>query len=218
MPWLASNHRASLFKGQTNALTCRVCIAPLMDLCEGSTMDCPSGQVCALSVTEVSMVGAYIKNSEFAMSCAPKSMCNTPASASTPNSKIKFNTSCCDRDLCTPSLPGLPEDTFGGNGLTCPTCTSLKSDWCYSTQNMQCTGNERMCLLESTHVYAPIERMVAVRGCATKSMCDLGTQTLTYGLLNETLRFQCTSGTTSLHCHHLLLLITSFSLIKVICL
>ncbi|CAJ0955733.1 unnamed protein product [Ranitomeya imitator] len=93
----------------------------------------------------------------------------------------------------------LPDDNFQPNGLSCQTCLSVYSKWCYSKQTIDCTGEEDACLLQTSEYYAPIRRSIAIRGCATKSICSLGTQWIKFGTLKIKFKYSCVfSSTTSL--------------------
>ncbi|CAI9611972.1 unnamed protein product [Staurois parvus] len=184
-----------------HALTCKVCMVSYSTYCNGDTsMVCPKGQVCVSAYTLTTMGHSKVSE-EFSRGCAPKDQCNTPGSISIPGGKIKRNTSCCFTDNCYPPTPTLPEDNFEPNGVTCATCASSYSDWCYNDKTMRCTGDENMCILESSHQYEPIDQMLALRGCATRSICDIGTQEISYGHINMTMKIKCSSASSPLYSH-----------------
>ncbi|KAM4016349.1 phospholipase A2 inhibitor and Ly6/PLAUR domain-containing protein-like [Anomaloglossus baeobatrachus] len=177
-------------------LSCKVCTSSSAEYCKGSSVVvCPEGHVCASSYTMTNTHGAI-----FDMSCAPKHHCDSPGSMSASNGRIQRSTTCCYTDNCTPPHPMLPDDNFQPNGLSCPTCLSVYSKWCYSKQTIACTGEEDACLLQTSEYYAPIRRSLAIRGCATKSICSLGTQWIRFGTLKMKFKYSCVfSGVTCLH-------------------
>ncbi|XP_063798370.1 phospholipase A2 inhibitor NAI-like [Pseudophryne corroboree] len=136
------------------ALSCNMCINMNDPYCQGSSMDCPADNVCASSYT-VTYIYESAVSKVFSRACAPKSQCNISGSASVPNGKIKIRINCCETDNCIPPTPTLPEDNVQRNGLTCETCGSDSSNYCDSDETMQCTGNERRCLLQTTEQSDP---------------------------------------------------------------
>ncbi|XP_069802578.1 phospholipase A2 inhibitor gamma subunit B-like isoform X1 [Dendropsophus ebraccatus] len=169
-----------------DALTCKVCTSSHVTSCNASSMVCPEDQACASSYTLTNTHGAV-----FTMSCAPRHHCDSPGSITASNGRIRRSTTCCYTDNCTPPPPVLPEKSFQPNGLSCGTCLSAHSKWCYSKHTIDCTGDEDACLLQTSEYYAPIRRSVAVRGCATKSICSLGTQWIQFGILKMKFKYSC---------------------------
>lgn len=160
-------------------------------------MTCASGQVCASQYTETIAGGQMIPSS--AKSCQPASKCGMKGSISIQGGDIRTVTACCDTDGCTPALPPLPTKSYDDNGLVCRSCVSADSTWCYTSDTLPCTGDENMCLLQTTQLTGPVSTSVAVRGCATKSICDLGSQSQSVGDLSIKVQFICTSDGTSVH-------------------
>ncbi|XP_040182760.1 phospholipase A2 inhibitor and Ly6/PLAUR domain-containing protein-like [Rana temporaria] len=181
-----------------HALSCKVCMASFSTWCDGASVVCPAGQVCVSAYTLTTVDGSKVSE-EFSRACGPTSQCNTPGSVAIPRGKIKRNTSCCFTENCFPPTPSLPEDNSELNGVTCSTCISPDSDWCHTEETMRCTGNENMCVLESSHQYEPLEQLTAIRGCATQSICDIGTQEVAYGFLNMTMKIKCSSASSPLY-------------------
>ncbi|XP_075696511.1 phospholipase A2 inhibitor gamma subunit B-like [Rhinoderma darwinii] len=177
-----------------DTLSCKVCTTSNAEFCNVSSSLCPEDHVCASSYTVTNTHGTI-----FTMSCAPKHHCDSPGSISAANGRIRRSTTCCYTDNCTPPPPILPDENFQPNGLTCQTCLSVYSKWCYSKHTMDCTGDEDVCLLQTSEYYAPIRRSVAVRGCATKNICFLGTQWIKFGTLKMKFKYSCVfSGTAGL--------------------
>ncbi|KAM9299497.1 phospholipase A2 inhibitor gamma subunit B-like [Gastrophryne carolinensis] len=153
-------------------------------------------------------------DANFVMACSPREQCDTQGSVSIPHGKIKRSTTCCYSDNCTPETPQLSEDDPNDNGLICATCVSANSDSCYPENTMRCTGKENMCLLQTTYTYAPVQSTIALRGCATKSLCDLGTQKVSFGQVNMTMKFKCSSSGSTLRCPLFLVSIITLTVIK----
>ncbi|KAM3921630.1 uncharacterized protein RB166_011046 [Leptodactylus fuscus] len=169
-----------------DALSCKVCTSSNAKSCIASSVVCPEHHVCASSYTLTNT-----HETIFSMLCAPKHHCDSPGSISASNGRIRRSTTCCYTDNCTPPTPILPDDNFRPNGLTCQTCLSLYSKWCYSKHTIDCIGEEDACLLQTSEYYAPIRRSVAIRGCATRSICSLGTQWIQFGTLKMKFKYSC---------------------------
>ncbi|KAG8433725.1 hypothetical protein GDO86_012180 [Hymenochirus boettgeri] len=143
--------------------------------------------------------GGSILTQTYITSCAPRSQCSGSGSVGIPNGRIKRGVSCCYTDNCTPPRPTLPGDSSQLNGIVCRTCTSADSLWCYTSDTIQCTGNEDKCLLQTTQISGTLNSKVAIRGCATKSICDLGSSSVDVPNLKMDLTFKCTSGGFGVH-------------------
>ncbi|XP_072011133.1 phospholipase A2 inhibitor gamma subunit B-like [Engystomops pustulosus] len=169
-----------------DALSCKVCTSANTNSCNASSVVCPEDYACASSYTLTNTHGGI-----FSRSCAPRHHCDTPGSISASNGRLRRSTTCCYTDHCTPPPPTLPDADFQPNGLSCQTCLSLYSRWCSSKLTIDCTGEEDACLLQTSDYYAPVRRSVAVRGCATKSICSLGTQWIQFGDLKMRFKYSC---------------------------
>ncbi|XP_066462635.1 phospholipase A2 inhibitor 25 kDa subunit-like [Eleutherodactylus coqui] len=129
--------------------------------------------------------------------CVPSSQCNFSGTMSKTQGRIAVGISCCSSDDCTPTLPTVPTKSSIPNGVICQTCISNQSTWCYTSDTIQCTADENMCLLQTTEITGLFSG--AMRGCATKSICDLGSQSYNTGELTIEVTFTCTSGGISAH-------------------
>ncbi|CAJ0967373.1 unnamed protein product, partial [Ranitomeya imitator] len=134
--------------------------------------------------------------------CSPSSQCSTNGSISTAQLQLRMAVSCCNTDNCTPDLPALPTKSTNSNGLVCRSCISAGSTWCHTPDTVQCSGDENMCLLQSTKISGSPSTSTAIRGCATKSICDLGSQTETLGSVSVDVKTVCTNGSKSVHKTH----------------
>ncbi|XP_063800037.1 phospholipase A2 inhibitor NAI-like isoform X1 [Pseudophryne corroboree] len=156
------------------SLSCNQCVATGSSSCTGTTVTCPADYTCGSTRTVSTASG--VTSSAIVMSCIPQNQCDTSGSISTADIKTKIGITCCNTDNCTPSPSALPGDSSQPNGLTCRSCISATSDWCYTGDTVQCTGSEDMCLLQRSNIYAPSKLSTAIRGCATKNMCSLSSQ------------------------------------------
>ncbi|KAM5132670.1 phospholipase A2 inhibitor NAI-like [Mantella aurantiaca] len=134
----------------------------------------------------------------YVMSCVPQDKCGVSGSATIASKEIKMGISCCSGDLCTPSLPTLPRVNTVSNGLTCRSCISEESTSCYTSDTMQCTGDQNMCMLQTVQLSGVASGSSAMRGCATKSLCNLGSHSFRAQGLSGDIRFVCTSGSADL--------------------
>ncbi|XP_071969516.1 uncharacterized protein [Engystomops pustulosus] len=129
--------------------------------------------------------------------CVLTSECNFTGTLRLKEGHIQLATSCCDKDRCIPNEPKFPAVSTKVNGLVCRSCSSLSSNWCYTSDTVQCTGNEDRCLLQATEIKGSVS--TSFRGCATKSLCDLGSQTQTIEGVTTKVKFVCTDGGISVH-------------------
>ncbi|XP_073457303.1 phospholipase A2 inhibitor and Ly6/PLAUR domain-containing protein-like [Aquarana catesbeiana] len=179
------------------SLSCTQCTSS-SDSCTGPRVTCPSGSVCGAKYREIWARGSLVSKT-YKMLCLEPDMCDMKGSMSLPHhSRVKLGISCCRTDQCTPTFPSMTSDSSVSNGVICRSCMTNKSNWCYTSDTMQCTGDENMCLLETTKISGPKEASLAVRGCATKTFCDLGS--LSYSIQGESvdIKFVCTSGSVGL--------------------
>ncbi|XP_040183160.1 G surface protein, allelic form 168-like [Rana temporaria] len=133
--------------------------------CTGNSVTCPTGSVCATSYTE-SNIGGSVSNKTVIRSCAPLGQCGRIGSVSSPYGNIKMSSSCCAFDNCSSSILTVPSVSPQPNGVTCPTCQSSSSGWCYDEQTVECTGEENVCVLYSTNINGSLS---SVRGCARRT-------------------------------------------------
>ncbi|XP_077116219.1 phospholipase A2 inhibitor and Ly6/PLAUR domain-containing protein-like [Ranitomeya variabilis] len=186
----------STLSATSYALSCTQCVSTSAS-CAGSIVTCRSGYTCGSSYTET-VVGATTEVS-FIRSCVAPAECSFNGSLSIQQGYIRMGISCCNSDNCDPTIPSLPSRSSVLNGQVCRTCISADSTWCYTSDTLQCTGDENMCLLETTKISGSQSSSVAIRGCSTKSICDLGSQSQTVGDISVEVKFICTSGGRSVH-------------------
>ncbi|XP_066462071.1 urokinase plasminogen activator surface receptor-like [Eleutherodactylus coqui] len=108
--------------------------------------------------------------------------------------------SCPSGSLCGSTYQkhfNIPRQSSIPNGVICRSCVSEESTWCYTSDTIQCTGDENMCLLKTTELTGSVS--TAMRGCATKSYCDLSSQSYNTGGSTTNVTITCTSGSISAH-------------------
>ncbi|MEE6515850.1 hypothetical protein FKM82_024972 [Ascaphus truei] len=161
--------------------------------CTGTSLTCPAGGVCMSGYT-VSRLGGIEATKMFIRGCESQSQCGMSGSFTIPDGTTKTSTSCCTTDNCTPPIPTLPANNNVKNGLTCRTCVSADSNWCYTPDTIQCTGDEKMCLLQSTKISGSSSLTTAIRGCATQSICNISSQSSSSGGMTVDVKTSCTNG------------------------
>ncbi|XP_069811925.1 phospholipase A2 inhibitor and Ly6/PLAUR domain-containing protein-like, partial [Dendropsophus ebraccatus] len=115
-----------------------------------------------------------ITTTVFQRGCTDPAQCNAKSSLTLQNGHISIALSCCGTDSCTPTIPQLPPKSSTPNGVVCRACRSETSSWCYTSDTLQCTGEENMCFLQTEEVTGGVSSSEAFRGCGTKSHCDFG--------------------------------------------
>ncbi|XP_044138564.1 uncharacterized protein LOC122929135 [Bufo gargarizans] len=126
--------------------------------------------------------------------CAPK--CNFLGSLRLQQLQIRMGTICYGNTTNCAVGSNLPTDNSPLNGLGCPSCLSDNSTWCHTDETIQCRGDETMCLLmQITQESGSMS--TAFRGCATMSICDLGSQSQNKTGLFTEVKINCTRASTS---------------------
>ncbi|XP_069802553.1 phospholipase A2 inhibitor and Ly6/PLAUR domain-containing protein-like [Dendropsophus ebraccatus] len=174
-----------------HSLTCFVCRKEGDLSCAGEERACPKDYVCAATATITIMDGMQTKT--FTRSCERRNACGVAGTIAYQRGQVKTATSCCYTDSCYPSTPVLPIDEHRRNGLTCSSCTAHDSAWCYGKESIECTGQENKCIFMS-HTYTGAKYSKnAFRGCGTKAICDLGSQSHNYGSVTLQTDIRCSN-------------------------
>ncbi|XP_071969192.1 phospholipase A2 inhibitor 25 kDa subunit-like [Engystomops pustulosus] len=194
----------------SSALLCTQCVSESSSSCSGPSVTCPPGYECGSSHTKTN-VGGFETN-VVVRACTVQSSCNFAGIIATPLGKTRVATSCCNTDNCLPAIPQFPAINNTRNGLVCRYCSTADSDWCYTSETVQCTGIEDRCLLQRVK-QGGLKN--ALRGCATKSVCDLGGQTKTDGRSTTEVKHICTDAGISVHKVVLTPAIVSLLLMKI---
>ncbi|MEE6481900.1 hypothetical protein FKM82_013057 [Ascaphus truei] len=164
---------------------------------EGPSITCPDNNICVSSYAVTAAGG--IETKIFTRNCESQTKCGINGSITLPTYKSQISSSCCTTDNCTSPIPTLPANNNIKNGVTCRTCISANSDYCYTSDTIECTGDEKMCLLQSTKISGSISSKVALRGCATESICNVGSQSASSGGINTEVITKCSNGNIGLH-------------------
>ncbi|XP_056399869.1 phospholipase A2 inhibitor gamma subunit B-like [Hyla sarda] len=174
------------------SLQCIQCSALGLSSCtEGPIITCPSGHVCTSTYQQTTKDG---KTDEFLYrSCGPTSHCNKAGSFSVVNKNIRMGVSCCSTDNCTAPLPILPPASTRSNGNVCPMCADT-NEACEEITTMDCVGSENKCLLQVTEIKGTTGNVQSYRGCTTRSICDIGSQSITMGILSMESTYLCNGG------------------------
>ncbi|XP_063293103.1 phospholipase A2 inhibitor 25 kDa subunit-like isoform X2 [Pelobates fuscus] len=181
-----------------DSLSCIKCLGSSNATCIGSSVTCPSDNICVNGYSLTNAAGTITPS--FNRDCGPRNQCNLTGSVTFNIGLVRVATTCCSTDNCDPGIPTLPSNNNQQNGLTCRTCYSGNSLSCYTSETIQCKGVENKCFLLEKKLSGTFYSKEALRGCATDTYCSLlGTQTASYDGLNIDMKVFCTSGTNSLH-------------------
>ncbi|XP_069598099.1 phospholipase A2 inhibitor and Ly6/PLAUR domain-containing protein-like isoform X1 [Ranitomeya imitator] len=187
------------------SITCFVCRTETEATCTGEERSCPKDYVCASTSTITIMDGMQSK--VFTRSCERRNACGVIGTIGYQRGQVKTATSCCYTDSCFPSTPALPLDEARKNGLTCSSCTAHDSAWCMSKEKIDCTGQENKCIFMN-HVYSGAKHSKnAFRGCGTKAICDLGSQSHNYGGVSLRTEITCSNLGSTIHSGVFILLV-----------
>nr|DBA15791.1 TPA: hypothetical protein GDO54_003255 [Pyxicephalus adspersus] len=180
------------------SIICKSCWLFGSQPCTEPTVSCPDGNVCVAAYTEVTVGGAMTP--QYSISCGTWSDCNVTGSLTFLYGKIHTGTSCCSTDDCIPPKPALPEESTRKNGLTCRTCSSDQSDYCYTGDKIECNGEETKCGRMARKLSGTINLKDSIRGCSTPSFCGiLGNQQASVSGLNVDMKMFCSDGATDLY-------------------
>ncbi|XP_068128108.1 phospholipase A2 inhibitor gamma subunit B-like [Hyperolius riggenbachi] len=118
--------------------------------------------------------------------CVPQSSCNFTGSASVGIVRLAKTVTCCSTDFCIPELPLEPilmeVNDSNYNGLVCPMCgtffgvTFLPCKTDKIDLVIKCRDEETRCALLVVTGFPNSHPDKKWQGCATPSMCNLGTQ------------------------------------------
>ncbi|XP_075697020.1 phospholipase A2 inhibitor NAI-like [Rhinoderma darwinii] len=161
----------SAFAASGDCLQCLTCSGISLESCSTTNIvSCLDGHVCVLQKRTTNANGSIA--GYFERFCAPPTECNVTGTFTHYLTKDRIATTCCYIDLCTPEIPIVPTGNSEPNGLSCPKC-SLTGDFCTTDPNMNCTGNETMCLLVSTLTKRGAQtELQMTRGCASSGYCS----------------------------------------------
>ncbi|XP_033015200.1 phospholipase A2 inhibitor and Ly6/PLAUR domain-containing protein-like [Lacerta agilis] len=160
------------------SLTCESCWNEEKDCKNATTVECDksSDQSCmsALGEGKLSLFGSAIAFK----GCTNTELCDAenPSASITSSMYIHYKISCCKTDMCNSRPPEMPEpEKRKLNGLKCPSCLSIFSEECEGQKTVSCRNEEDQCFYYGGRMkFGGSNLMIAVRGCATASMCDYG--------------------------------------------
>ncbi|KAG9465416.1 hypothetical protein GDO78_018373 [Eleutherodactylus coqui] len=181
----------STLTATSSALSCTKCESET-STCSGDRITCPSETMCGTAYLQGLVEGIRIQ--KLHRGCQPLSECGISGTISIKEGRFGIGSSCCSTDDCTPTLPTFPTKSSNPNGVICPSCAPAQSTSCDASDTVQCTGDENMCFLQTTEGLAS-----AMRGCATKSFCDLSRQFYNNGGSSSNVKMICTNGGISAH-------------------
>ncbi|XP_040277235.1 uncharacterized protein LOC120992361 isoform X2 [Bufo bufo] len=173
------------------ATSCSNCYAgiSIMTRCPTNNNACPSGEECPGGTGD-----KMAKILAWTYKCASK--CNFLGSMRLQQLQISMSTLCYGHPNC-PSIANSLTDNSPLNGLVCPSCLSANSTWCHTDETIQCRGDETMCLLLQTLESGSMSTSTTFRGCATMSICDLGSQSQNKTGSFTEVKINCTRASTS---------------------
>ncbi|XP_071969517.1 phospholipase A2 inhibitor NAI-like [Engystomops pustulosus] len=176
----------------SSALSCTQCISATSLSCSGSSVTCPPGHVCGSSYGEYVMGGSTTPT--LIRTCVSSFECDIVGSMSMQQGQIRVATTCCNNDNCSPAVPVLPALSSEPNGMVCPSCIHISSTSCSVSDTVQCTGQENMCL--TAKISGSVSASPVIQGCATKSLCDIGNESLNIGGVMTEVTYICSNDTT----------------------
>ncbi|KAM3923137.1 phospholipase A2 inhibitor and Ly6/PLAUR domain-containing protein-like [Leptodactylus fuscus] len=168
----------SALTATSSALSCTECKSTNLS-CSGSSVTCPLGSICGSRLSETFVDGSWI--TILARRCVPTKSCDFKGS------------------LSLKKVQTLPTQSSNPNGVICPFCISADTVSCETSDTIQCMGDEQICILRTTRVTGPYSISASVRGCATKSYCDLGSESTIDERALTKVTFICPSGGLSVH-------------------
>ncbi|XP_063800020.1 phospholipase A2 inhibitor and Ly6/PLAUR domain-containing protein-like [Pseudophryne corroboree] len=177
------------------SINCIICGSSEEPSCNGMSATCSSSKHVCMSVYQASKASTAGSQEKFTFTrgCEKRSICGKSGTVTTNDVMYRLSTTCCDSDQCTPPAPTLPPISSSENGMSCPSCSSLNSLDCISSgAKVKCTKDEDYCFLESSQKTDGIHTTnIAVRGCASKGYCDLGTRYTELGSIKEKVEVTC---------------------------
>ncbi|KAG8543577.1 hypothetical protein GDO81_024269 [Engystomops pustulosus] len=183
---ILSLHAALIVTGY--GLSCTQCTS-MTSPCSGERRTCPSDTLCGSSYSETVINGEKVTS--FHRSCFTSFQCDIKTTITGKQEISRISNTCCRSDNCTPAVPELLPLTPEANGMVCPSCISVGSTWCKILDTTQCTGDEKMCIAQTTQRGS---FKVAFRGCATKTLCDKGDNSETIGGVTTKTNLTCFNG------------------------
>ncbi|XP_060774449.1 phospholipase A2 inhibitor gamma subunit B-like [Neoarius graeffei] len=147
------------------------------------SQQCPPGNSCTPLRYNYSVPGLNVKMIGEIHGCLPQAVCNqanpgvleTTYSANVGVASGFLSISCCESDNCNIII--IPEPDNKPNGLQCLSCKRLTDTTC--TSSISCVGSQGHCMTEQVR-FLDLANLT-IKGCASKSFCDISFQNSTLG-------------------------------------
>ncbi|KAM4652912.1 phospholipase A2 inhibitor and Ly6/PLAUR domain-containing protein-like [Discoglossus pictus] len=179
-PSLAVLWLLSAVLGEAFSLECLHCNGTGGTSCTPSLKICPIGQdQCVTTYSEGNLTLIFIaKPSQFVQkSCGVQADCDRSFSMTTNNTEQTSRTKCCTTKGCTTQVSLIPK-SLSKNGVMCESCFE-RGEKCNSIGQIECTGLETSCIQYTANIiHATNNYMVTAKGCATPTMCTMGTKSI----------------------------------------
>ncbi|KAM4704495.1 phospholipase A2 inhibitor NAI-like [Rhinophrynus dorsalis] len=207
----------SAFIAKGYSLTCTQCISMDGSQCTGPSVSCASSDYACTSSYTVTIMGSIETSKQFVRVCEKKTNCGKAGSVTIPGGRIRSVSTCCYTDNCTPIEPVFPHEKTGKNGIKCDGCIAINSRTCETDTKVECSGNEDMCITQISTVSGRLTTVTAVRGCASKEVCEVGNQNIELENVKMNIDTTCTGGSICLQHSFILLAFAAFLHLKLIC-
>ncbi|OCT73269.1 hypothetical protein XELAEV_18036249mg [Xenopus laevis] len=159
-----------------NSLLCPVCHSN-RDTCEYYPVHCEGDETMCLTEKIWTITEKEIEF-EFIRRCGKPAECSRVGTYSSNIRKFAVSTTCCNSSLCLSPVPTFPSQTANKNGLTCPSCYIENSNRCFGKDPLECVGNESNCInYVKQEIYENTVTFQSLYGCATDSICSVGSST-----------------------------------------
>ncbi|XP_072282871.1 uncharacterized protein [Pyxicephalus adspersus] len=157
--------------------------------CPDTNVTCPTGTICATVHALTTMGDASFER--YTSTCLPIYQCGIAGSATFLKGTMKLVTQCSTNNCNLPAK--FSAENLTPNGMVCQSCMAADAD-CSSSERMQCTGDEQWCFFQAADLTEMTSAKSAIRGCVTRNICDLGTQTYNALGIKSNVKYICSSG------------------------
>ncbi|XP_040183144.1 phospholipase A2 inhibitor and Ly6/PLAUR domain-containing protein-like isoform X2 [Rana temporaria] len=207
----------SALSPSSHSLSCIQCMNLEGDSCTAPTQTCPKPDQICRSVYMLTSGDGIPESQTFLRECGDRATCHLSGTLSVPNERIQSSATCCNSDGCTPEKPVLPPISNEKNGVSCQSCRSTGEGSCQSSDYIQCVGEEVKCFKQSQTIKgSEWTKKSSMRGCTTKTNCNISHAEGSIGDMTVTTDFTCSDRCTGLHYSLSPLLLTIGLIIKVL--
>ncbi|CAJ0931641.1 unnamed protein product [Ranitomeya imitator] len=148
------------------SLSCVECSIDAATSCNGNVTTCIGAELCMSTITQTTAADGQ-KTFTFDRYCGDAAQCNTMGSL-TSFLSTETNSTCCNKDSCTPPQPTLTKREASENSVQCEVCLAHSTTQCLPSNVRNCTGDEKYCALYK--IKSGTEKTV-IMGCASESFC-----------------------------------------------